>query len=206
VSRSTGARESGDACACPPYLIRLVGYRITRPKHPIPGADVAGRVVVVGDDVTRFGPGDDVFGIADGASAEYAAADGHKLVHKPANLTFQQAGVVAISGGTALQARADVARLEAGQRVLVVGASGGVGTYTVQLAKALGGVVTGVGSTANLLLLCWRHHHDFAHHPQASQAAPRRNGRDHQTRRHHHRKPAATVDDVRCGRPALPAA
>ena len=133
-----------------PYLIRLAGYGITKPKHPIPGADVAGRVVAVGDEVTRFRPGDEVFGIANGAYAEYAAADEHKLVHKPANITFQQAGVAAISGGTALQALTDVGRLEAGQRVLVVGASGGVGTYAVQLAKALGGVVTGVASTAKV--------------------------------------------------------
>ena len=133
-----------------PYLIRLFGYGLTKPKHPVPGADVAGRVVAVGGDVTRFRPGDEVFGIANGAYAEYAAADEHKLVLKPASITFQQAGVAAISGGTALQALTDVGRLEAGQRVLVVGASGGVGTFTVQLAKALGGVVTGVASTAKV--------------------------------------------------------
>ena len=133
-----------------PYLIRVAGYGITKPKHPVPGADVAGRVVAVGDDVTRFRPGDEVLGIANGAYAEYAAADEHKLVHKPASITFQQAGVAAISGGTALQALTDVGRLEAGQRVLVVGASGGVGTFTVQLAKALGGVVSGVASTAKI--------------------------------------------------------
>ena len=133
-----------------PYLIRLAGYGLTKPKHPVPGADVAGRVVAVGDDVTRFRPGDEVFGIANGAYAEYAAADEHKLVHKPVNITFLQAGVAAISGGTALQALTDVGRLEAGQRVLVIGASGGVGTYAVQLAKALGGGVTGVASTAKV--------------------------------------------------------
>jgi NADPH:quinone reductase-like Zn-dependent oxidoreductase len=130
-----------------PYLIRLIGYGVTKPKHPVPGADVAGRVVAVGGDVTRFRPGDEVFGIANGAYAEYAAADEHKLVHKPASITFQQAGVASISGGTALQALTDVGHLAPGQRVLVVGASGGVGTFTVQLAKALGGVVTGVAST-----------------------------------------------------------
>ena len=133
-----------------PYLIRLAGYGITKPKHPVPGADVAGRVVAVGDDVTRFRPGDEVFGVAKGSYAEYAAADEHKLVHKPANITFQQAGVATISGGTALQALTDVGRLEAGQHVLVIGASGGVGTFAVQLAKALGGVVTGVCSTAKV--------------------------------------------------------
>jgi NADPH:quinone reductase-like Zn-dependent oxidoreductase len=131
-----------------PYLIRLAGYGVTKPKRPVPGADVAGRVIEVGDDVTRLRPGDEVFGIARGAYAEYAAADEHKLAHKPANITFQQAGVAAISGGTALQALTDIGRLETGQRVLVIGASGGVGTYTVQLAKALGGIVTGVASAA----------------------------------------------------------
>jgi NADPH:quinone reductase-like Zn-dependent oxidoreductase len=136
-----------------PYLIRLAGYGLTKPKHPVPGADVAGRVVAIGSDVTRFRPADEVFGIADGAYAEYAAADEHKLVHKPASITFQQAGVAAISGGTALQALTDVGRLEAGQRVLVVGASGGVGTFTVQLAKVLGGVVTGVASAAKVDLV-----------------------------------------------------
>jgi NADPH:quinone reductase-like Zn-dependent oxidoreductase len=133
-----------------PYLIRLTGYGIIKPKHPIPGADVAGRVIAVGDGVARFRTGDEVFGIAKGAYAEYAAADQDKLVHKPGNITFQQAGVAAISGGTALQALTDVGRLEAGQRVLVVGASGGVGSYTVQLAKAFGGIVTGVASTAKI--------------------------------------------------------
>jgi NADPH:quinone reductase-like Zn-dependent oxidoreductase len=133
-----------------PYMVRLFGYGLTKPKHPVPGADVAGRVVAIGGDVTRFRSGDEVFGIANGAYAEYAAADEHKLVHKPTGITFQQAGVAAISGGTALQALTDVGHLDAGQRVLVVGASGGVGTFTVQLAKALGGVVTGVASTAKV--------------------------------------------------------
>lgn len=136
-----------------PYLIRLFGYGLTKPKHPVPGADVAGRVVAIGGDVTRFRPGDEVFGIANGAYAEYAAADEHKLVHKPGSITFQQAGVAAISGGTALRALTDVGRLEPGQRVLVVGASGGVGTFAVQLAKSLGGVVTGVASTAKVDLV-----------------------------------------------------
>lgn len=132
-----------------PYLIRLAGYGLTRPKTGVPGFDVAGRVVAVGADVTRFAPGDAVFGIARGAYAEYAAASEDKLAHKPANLTFEQAAVTAVSGITALQALTDVGHLQPGQRVLIIGASGGVGTYAVQLAKALGGVVTGVAGTRN---------------------------------------------------------
>jgi NADPH:quinone reductase-like Zn-dependent oxidoreductase len=133
-----------------PYLIRGMGYGFTRPKTPIPGFDVSGSVVGVGSDVTRFGIGDEVFGIATGAFAEYAAAKERKLVHKPANLSHAQAGVAAISGITALQGLVDVANVQAGQRVLVIGASGGVGTYAVQIAKALGAEVTGVASGGKL--------------------------------------------------------
>lgn len=131
-----------------PYLIRLIGYGLTGPKHPVPGLDVAGTVVEVGDDVTRFQVGDEVFGIAQGSFAEYAAADEAKLARKPANITFEQAAVSAVSGITALEALTDVGNVQAGQRVLVVGASGGVGTFAVQLAKALGARVTGVSGPA----------------------------------------------------------
>ena len=133
-----------------PYLIRGMGYGFARPKTPIPGFDVSGRVVAVGADVTRFAVNDEVFGIATGAFAEYAAAKERKLVHKPANLSHAQAGVAAISGITALQGLVDVAKVRAGQRVLVIGASGGVGTYAVQIAKALGADVTGVASGRKL--------------------------------------------------------
>ncbi len=133
-----------------PYLIRGMGYGFARPKTPIPGFDVSGRVVAVGDDVTRFAVNDEVFGIAAGAFAEYAAAKERKLVHKPANLSHAQAGVAAISGITALQGLVDVAKVQAGQRVLVIGASGGVGTYAVQIAKAIGAHVTGVASGRKL--------------------------------------------------------
>jgi NADPH:quinone reductase-like Zn-dependent oxidoreductase len=132
-----------------PYAMRLA-VGLTKPKQPVLGLDVSGRVVAVGADVTRFQPGDEVFGIASGSFAEYAAADEAKLVHKPANLSWEQAAVAAISGGTALQALTDVGDVQPGQRVLVVGASGGVGTYAVQLAKALGADVTGVCSTAKV--------------------------------------------------------
>jgi len=133
-----------------PYLVRLAGYGITRPKDTTPGLDVAGRVVAVGADVTRFAPGDEVFGIAKGAYAEYAAASEGKLAHKPTNITFQQAAVATVSGITALQALTDVGDLQPGQRVLIIGASGGVGTYAVQIAKALGGHVSAVAGARNL--------------------------------------------------------
>lgn len=131
-----------------PYLVRLAGYGVARPKNRVPGLDVSGRVVEVGDEVRRFEVGDEVFGIASGAYAEFAAAKEGKLAHKPSAMSFEQAGVAAISGITALQALIDVGQLEAGREVLVIGASGGVGAYTVQLAKALGATVTGVSSAS----------------------------------------------------------
>lgn len=131
-----------------PYLVRLAGYGVTRPKNPVPGLDVSGTVVDVGDGVRRFKVGDEVFGIAKGAYAEFASANEERLARKPKNLSFEQAAVAAISGITALQALTDVAGLVAGESVLVIGASGGVGTYAVQLAKSLGARVTGVASAA----------------------------------------------------------
>jgi NADPH:quinone reductase-like Zn-dependent oxidoreductase len=133
-----------------PYLVRLAGFGLTKPKQPVPGLDVAGRVVDVGTAVTRFAVGDEVFGIADGSLAEYAAASQDKLAHKPSNLSFEQAAASTVSGITALQALTDVGRVEPGQRVLVVGASGGVGTFAVQLATALGATVDGVAGTPNV--------------------------------------------------------
>lgn len=133
-----------------PYLIRIAGFGLTKPKNKIPGSDVAGRVVAVGADVTRFAPGDDVFGIASGSLAEFAVADEDNLVAKPSDVSFQQAAASAVSGVTALQALVDVGHAEPGQRVLIVGASGGVGSFAVQLAKSLGTVVTAVASTRNI--------------------------------------------------------
>lgn len=133
-----------------PYLIRIAGFGLTRPKHTIPGLDVAGRVVAVGTDVTRFAPGDEVFGVANGSLAEYATAHQDKLAAKPANVSFEQAAVTAVSGTTALQALSDIGDAQPGQRVLIVGASGGVGSFAVQIAKALGTEVTAVASTRNL--------------------------------------------------------
>lgn len=130
-----------------PYAMRLAtGLR--RPKNPVSGRDVAGTVVKVGSAVTRFAAGDQVYGVAPGSFAEYAVGPESKLAHKPANLTFEQAAVVPISAGTALQALRDVGKVQAGQKVLVIGASGGVGSYAVQLAKAFGTQVTGVASGA----------------------------------------------------------
>lgn len=133
-----------------PYLIRLAGFGLTRPKRRVPGSDVAGRVVAVGSDVTRFAPGDEVFGIANGSLAEFAVANEDNLVIKPADASFAQAAASAVSGVTALQALVDVGGAEPGQRVLIVGASGGVGSFAVQLAKALGTDVTAVASTRNI--------------------------------------------------------
>jgi NADPH:quinone reductase-like Zn-dependent oxidoreductase len=136
-----------------PYLLRAIGFGLRRPKNRVPGLDVAGTVAAVGSAVTRFATGDEVFGISRGSFAEYAAAREDKLARKPANLSFAQAAVVPISAGTALQALTDTGRVEQGQQVLVIGASGGVGSYAVQLAKAFGAEVTGVASTAKLDLV-----------------------------------------------------
>jgi NADPH:quinone reductase-like Zn-dependent oxidoreductase len=131
-----------------PYLVRLLGYGLRRPKNPVPGLDVAGTVVAAGADVARFRVGDEVFGIARGSFAEYAAAREDTLALKPARLSFGQAAVVAVSGLAALQGLRDAGRIRAGQKVLIIGASGGVGSYAVQLAKAFGAHVAGVCSTA----------------------------------------------------------
>lgn len=130
-----------------PYLMRILGFGFRGPKNRVPGLDVAGTVAAVGGDVSRFKVGDEVFGIARGSFAEYAAARQDKLVRKPAGLSFEQAAVVAVSGLAALQGLR-AGRIKAGQKVLIIGASGGVGSYAVQLAKALGATVTGVASTA----------------------------------------------------------
>jgi NADPH:quinone reductase-like Zn-dependent oxidoreductase len=135
-----------------PYLMRLA-YGIRRPRNPVAGREVAGTVVAVGADVTRFSPGDEVFGVAPGSFAEYAVAREDELAGKPTSLTFAQAAVVPISALTALQALTDTGRVRSGQKVLVVGASGGVGSYAVQIGKALGAEVTGVCSTAKLELV-----------------------------------------------------
>jgi NADPH:quinone reductase-like Zn-dependent oxidoreductase len=149
-----------------PYPIRLAGYGLRAPRIPVPGADVAGVVEAIGGDVTRFAPGDEVFGIGVGAFAQYARAREDKLAPKPVNLTVRQAAAVGISGTTALQALRDHAHVQAGQSVLIVGASGGVGSYAVQLAKAFGAEVTAVCSTSKVEMvrsLGADHVIDYAH-------------------------------------------
>jgi NADPH:quinone reductase-like Zn-dependent oxidoreductase len=136
-----------------PYPIRLAGYGLRTPKNRVPGTDVAGRVEAVGAAVTELRVGDEVFGIARGSFAEYASAAADKLLRKPTRLTFEQAAAIPVSACTALQGVRDHGRVRPGQHVLVIGASGGVGTYTVQIAKAFGAEVTGVCSTSKVDLV-----------------------------------------------------
>ena len=135
-----------------PYLVRL-GFGLRAPKTPVRGMDVAGRVEEVGENVTQLEVGDEVFGTCNGSFAEYARATEDKLALKPANLSFEQAAAVPVSACTALHALRDSGEVRAGQKVLIVGASGGVGTFAVQLAKAFGAQVTGVCSTTKLELV-----------------------------------------------------
>ena len=136
-----------------PYLMRLIAG-IGAPKDPRMGVDFAGVVEAVGDDVTKFQPGDEVFGGAGGAFAEYVLVDQDRaIVHKPANVTFEEAAAVPIAAVTALQAVRDHGNVQAGDRVLVNGASGGVGTYAVQISKVFGAMVAGVCSTRNVDLV-----------------------------------------------------
>ena len=132
-----------------PYVMRMAtGLR--RPKNRVPGTDVAGTVEAVGKDVQGLRPGDEVFGWCTGAFAEYARAPEDQFVKKPANLTFEQAAAVGVSATTALQLLRDDGNVQPGQKVLINGASGGVGTFAVQIAKAFGAEVTGVSSTKNV--------------------------------------------------------
>src|SRR3954469_22199673 len=133
-----------------PYPIRLAGFGLRRPKYRNPGRNLAGTIEAVGTSVTAFSPGDAVFGIGEASFAEYARARADKLAHKPAKLSLEQAAAVPVSALAALQAVRDHGRVQTGQHVLIIGASGGVGTFAVQIAKALGAEVTGVCSTAKL--------------------------------------------------------
>jgi NADPH:quinone reductase-like Zn-dependent oxidoreductase len=135
-----------------PYFVRL-GFGLRRPRTRVRGRDMAGRVEAVGGKVTRFRPGDEVFGVGEGSFARYACAREDKLAPKPARLSFEQAATVPISAITALQALRDKGKVRPGQRVLVIGAAGGVGSFAVQLAKAYGAEVTGVCSTTKVDLV-----------------------------------------------------
>jgi NADPH:quinone reductase-like Zn-dependent oxidoreductase len=132
-----------------PYVARL-RYGLPNPKHPVPGFDVAGRIEAVGPNVTQLQPGDAVFGWCEGSFAEYASVPEGQLALKPANLSFEQAAAVPISGFAALQALRDTGGVQPGQTVVIIGASGGVGSFAVQIAKAFGAEVTGVCSTKSV--------------------------------------------------------
>ena len=131
-----------------PYMMRPV-FGLRRPRKNVPGFDVAGHVDAVGEEVTEFRPGDEVFGTCNGSCAEYITAAEDAVALKPAELTFEKAAAVAVSGVTALRALRDQAKVQPGQKVLINGASGGVGTFAVQIAKSLGAEVTGVCSGKN---------------------------------------------------------
>jgi len=136
-----------------PNLMRIMGFGLRTPKAPNPGRSLSGKVDAVGRNVTEFEPGDEVYGTGEGSFAEYARADVGRLAVKPANLSFEQAAAVPISGMTALQGLRDCAQVKPGKKVLIIGASGGVGTFAVQIAKAFGTEITGVCSTAKMDLV-----------------------------------------------------
>jgi NADPH:quinone reductase-like Zn-dependent oxidoreductase len=136
-----------------PYLVRAMGYGLRRPKARVPGHDVAGMVVAVGKDVVDLQPGDEVYGSCRGSLAEYACASAASIAPKPTNLGFVGAAALPTSGCTALHGLRDAGGIEAGQTVAVIGASGGVGTFAVQIAKAYGAHVTGVCSGSKTALV-----------------------------------------------------
>jgi NADPH:quinone reductase-like Zn-dependent oxidoreductase len=132
-----------------PYLLRMM-FGLRKPRNRVPGTDIAGEVEAVGKDVEQLQPGDEVFGWCKGAFAEYACAGENNFVPKPANLTYEQAAAVGVSAFTALHAIRDQGNVQPGQKVLINGASGGVGPFAVQIAKSFGADVTGVCSTRNV--------------------------------------------------------
>ena len=139
-----------------PFLARFA-FGLLKPKYSIPGGDIAGRVEAVGKNVKQFQPGDEVFGDLSGCGwggfAEYVSVPEHALALKPANISFEEAAAVPMAGVTALQGLRDKGKIQSGQKVLINGASGGVGTFAVQIAKSFGAEVTGVCSTRNLDIL-----------------------------------------------------
>ncbi|MDJ0925570.1 MAG: NAD(P)-dependent alcohol dehydrogenase [Acidimicrobiia bacterium] len=135
-----------------PYVFRI-GTGLRKPRRNTPGFDLAGTVEAVGKDVTDLHPGDEVFGEGKGTCAEFATAKAEALAPKPPSLSLDQAGVLAVSGVTAIKGLRDAGKLQPGMKVLINGASGGIGTYAVQIAKAMGAEVTGVCSTKNVELV-----------------------------------------------------
>jgi NADPH:quinone reductase-like Zn-dependent oxidoreductase len=136
-----------------PYLVRIMGFGLRKPKIRIRGTDAAGIVEAAGKNVVRLKPGDQVYGTCEGSFAEYACAKAERLAPKPSNLSFEQAAAVPVSGMTALHGLRDVGKLQPEQKALIIGAAGGVGTHAVQLAKAFGAEVTGVCSTSKVDLV-----------------------------------------------------
>jgi NADPH:quinone reductase-like Zn-dependent oxidoreductase len=136
-----------------PYLVRVMGFGLRKPKMRIRGTDVAGSVEAAGKNVSRFKEGDQVYGTCDGSFAEYACARAERLAPKPSNLSFEQAAAVPVSGMTALNGLRDAGKVQPEQKALIIGAAGGVGAHAVQLAKAFGAVVTGVCSTPKMELV-----------------------------------------------------
>ncbi|MGY1603575.1 NAD(P)-dependent alcohol dehydrogenase [Geodermatophilus sp. SYSU D00815] len=153
VHASSVDRGTWHVMAGEPYAIRLAGFGLRRPKHANPGRNLAGTVAAVGAGVTGLRPGDDVYGTGTATFAEHALARPGRIARKPANLSFEAAAAVPVSGQTALQAVRDHGRVRAGDRVLVIGASGGVGSFAVQIAAACGAEVTGTASTAKVGLV-----------------------------------------------------
>jgi NADPH:quinone reductase-like Zn-dependent oxidoreductase len=136
-----------------PYLVRVMGFGFRKPKMGVRGTDFAGSVEAAGKYVTQFKEGDQVYGTCDGSFAEYACAKAERFAPKPSNLSFEQAAAVPVSGMTALNGLRDAGKIQPEQKVLIIGAAGGVGTYAVQLAKAFGAVVTGVCSRSKAELV-----------------------------------------------------
>ena len=150
--RAAAANWAWDIPAAVRYIGRM-GVRLRKPRNDVPGLEMAGQVEAVGKNAKQFQSGDEVFGWCKGALAEYVCVSEEGLALKPANVTFEQAAVVPLSGFTALQGLRDKGQIQPGQKVLIVGASGGVGTFAVQIAKAFGAEVTGVCSTPNVDLV-----------------------------------------------------
>jgi len=133
-----------------PFIVRLMGFGLLKPKHQILGADMSGRVEAIGKNVTQFKAGDEIIGTGMGGFAEYTCISENRAVSKPATISFEQAATIPVAGVTALQALRENGHLQSGQHVLINGASGGVGTFAIQIAKVLGAQVTGVCSGKNV--------------------------------------------------------